>query len=362
MNTTFKYDPEDIESLLTHKQFNELYPEEKEFVLRHVEGEEEYESLRSTLFLMHDSAQNDEWLDPDPSIKRNLMLEFAREEKKGFFIWLNSLFAMPAMPEMVWYRRPAVRYAFATLVLLLGVSSALIFFNKSTTQVDTAAAAVADKTEESNNGIASAADSSNTLFDKPTYAENNQPGVFPPAPAPVLVEFDMEKAEEPQVTSLDDASNFRNDAVAESAPESIDLKEVAVAPAEEFSDKTKIAADEIQVMKSVTKEEEDMVLNEDVQNVVTDSKKTTSTLKDASERLVTDYEQPSSTLPQNTFNNATIVTENNVMTTSGSSGQLSAISNENITGYTWDANALTPSKSASAAAIKDVLDVLFTAN
>ena len=31
------YDPEDIESLLIHKEFEELYPAEKEFVLKHIE-------------------------------------------------------------------------------------------------------------------------------------------------------------------------------------------------------------------------------------------------------------------------------------------------------------------------------------
>ena len=49
MKRKFKYDPEDLESLLLNKRFNELYPEEKEFVLRHMDSAEEDASMRKTL-------------------------------------------------------------------------------------------------------------------------------------------------------------------------------------------------------------------------------------------------------------------------------------------------------------------------
>ena len=60
MKEELKYDPEDIESLLKHKAFAELYPEEKSFVLKHISNEDEYENLRSTLLeiqAMHRDAQ-----------------------------------------------------------------------------------------------------------------------------------------------------------------------------------------------------------------------------------------------------------------------------------------------------------------
>ena len=72
MNTNHKYDPEDIESLLMHKQYNELFDDEREFVLQHVKNEEEYNSLRSMLFTLHDQPYQEEWLEPDPSIKKEL--------------------------------------------------------------------------------------------------------------------------------------------------------------------------------------------------------------------------------------------------------------------------------------------------
>lgn len=109
-----KYDPEDIESLLLHKQFNELYPEEKEFVLRHLDGVEEYESMRRMLLELKNSEGTDEWLTPDPSIKKALMAEFARERKGRFSIWLNSLFAMPERPI---YMQRGVQWSFGVAVI-----------------------------------------------------------------------------------------------------------------------------------------------------------------------------------------------------------------------------------------------------
>jgi hypothetical protein len=118
MNPLFKYDPEDMESLLLHKQFHELYPEEKEFVLRHMSGREEYESLRRTLLELHKTGSHDEWLEPDPHLKRTLMAEFQRERRSGFTVWLNALFSAPAGP---WLRRPAFQLALGT-ALIVGVA------------------------------------------------------------------------------------------------------------------------------------------------------------------------------------------------------------------------------------------------
>ena len=123
-----KYDPEDIESLLLHKQFNELYPEEKEFVLRHLEGIEEYESMRRMLLELKNSEGTDEWLTPDPSIKKALMAEFARERKGRFSIWLNSLFAMPERPI---YMQRGVQWSFGVAL----IAGAFFFFKPNGNQI-----------------------------------------------------------------------------------------------------------------------------------------------------------------------------------------------------------------------------------
>jgi hypothetical protein len=243
MNDTYKYDPEDIESLLLHKQFHELYPEEKEFVLRHVASEDEYESLRTTLFLMHDTTHQDHWEEPDPAIKANLLREFAGEEKKGFFIWLNSLFAMPTMPEIVWYRRPAVRYAFASLVVLFGVGGALLMFNNNKQSADIAQVTTQTANETTTTGATTdTIESTTTMLEKPAYAENNLPGVFPPAPA-VLTETSEIKTVSPTM-NLD---------VVNDAPQSetTGMEDLATTPQESAKDVA------IAKPKAILKEEAD---------------------------------------------------------------------------------------------------------
>lgn len=121
MNTPTPYDPEDIESLMLHKRFEELYPEEREFVLRHVDGADEYESMRRMLHDLLEDRDSGGLLEPDPAIRRNLMAMFPSEERSGFRIWLNSLLLKLWPPALIWYRTPAFQLAFSTAALLLAV-------------------------------------------------------------------------------------------------------------------------------------------------------------------------------------------------------------------------------------------------
>lgn len=127
MKKVMKYDPEDIESLLMHKEFSDLYPEEKEFVLRHIDSPSEYSSLRKTLIEVMDASKNDPWLDPDPEIRENLLAQLAREDKKGFTVWLNSLFAAPQLP---WFRQPAFRYATVGLAVVAVIATIWVMNDK----------------------------------------------------------------------------------------------------------------------------------------------------------------------------------------------------------------------------------------
>ncbi len=112
------YDPEDIESLMRHKTFDELYTEEKEFVLRHLENKEEYESIRSTLFDIQASRDEDKWLEPDPSIRRNLMAAFSDRPAASLTVWLNALFT-PMLSRLNQVGRPV--FAVAAVLLVCGV-------------------------------------------------------------------------------------------------------------------------------------------------------------------------------------------------------------------------------------------------
>lgn len=168
MKTDHTYDPEDIESLLMHKQFNELFEEERNFILQHVENEEEYESLRKTLYELHNVAFDEELLEPDPSVKAAIMREFATEKRGGFMVWLNSLFTFP---EVTWHRQPAFRLALVG-ACVVGLSIFFIYHNES----ESAIAEVKSTPENSVTSPHDVADSNNL------FAENLSTDEFPPAP------------------------------------------------------------------------------------------------------------------------------------------------------------------------------------
>lgn len=174
MKDNFKYDPEDIESLLLHKQFSELFDEEKEFVLRYIGNEEEYESLRQTLFHMQDAPDYEEWLEPDPDIKKNLLAEFAGEEKFGFKIWLNNLFH-GIIPD--WVKQPAFGVVFATACVAIVV---MIFLkNRNSAELQQSElAVVSEQTQiQSEDSVTES---------KRLFAENLTAHTLPPAPEEVV--------------------------------------------------------------------------------------------------------------------------------------------------------------------------------
>ncbi len=67
-----QYISEDFETLLIQKSFEQLLPEEKTFVLQHVQGQEEYDQLRQLFFQVIELGQEDDDLVPDPKVKQHL--------------------------------------------------------------------------------------------------------------------------------------------------------------------------------------------------------------------------------------------------------------------------------------------------
>ena len=90
MKTYPKYDPEDIESLMLAKAFEELLPEEKVFVLKHLSSEAEYESMR---MLLQESVRafDSSRMDPPDALKHRVMnryrAKYAPPQHSGF--WMN---------------------------------------------------------------------------------------------------------------------------------------------------------------------------------------------------------------------------------------------------------------------------------
>lgn len=112
-----RYDPEDIESLLSERAFDELLADERAFVLRHVSGREEYEQMRALLHYVRPDEHDRASIDADEAVKRNVMEVFRKQQQPQWRIWLNSVAAWLAPQEASAFWRPAL--AFGTLALLI---------------------------------------------------------------------------------------------------------------------------------------------------------------------------------------------------------------------------------------------------
>ena len=211
-----KYDPEDIESLLLHKQFNELYPEEKEFVLRHLDGVEEYESMRRMLLELKNSEGTDEWLTPDPSIKKALMAEFARERKGRFSIWLNSLFAMPERPI---YMQRGVQWSFGVAL----IAGAFFFFKPNGNQT---LLAENQKTENQDSTVAKSDTTKNETdiaATQKTVVDTSMSNVIPAAPKVLAMITPMPSVQLDEQVSASDSESKKYEKSDLAKTESIEM-------------------------------------------------------------------------------------------------------------------------------------------
>ena len=113
------YDPEDIESLLSERSFDELLEEERAYVLRHLSGREEYEAMRSLLLDLRDTERDAEPLEPDADVRDRVLQVFRDQQQPHWRVWLNSVgpLVMPRDLTNLW--RPAL--AFGTLAVLVVV-------------------------------------------------------------------------------------------------------------------------------------------------------------------------------------------------------------------------------------------------
>lgn len=92
-----QYQSEDIELLLMQKEFQKLLPEEKEFILTHLEDEAEYTRMRNLLFQFMEIEKNPE-AGPDERVKKSLDALFQNEKKtlgirKMTWFWISSSIA-----------------------------------------------------------------------------------------------------------------------------------------------------------------------------------------------------------------------------------------------------------------------------
>lgn len=124
MDRRERYDPEDIETLMQERSFDELLEEERAYVLRHVSDRAEYEAMRALLLHLRDTPQDHGPIEADPAIRGKVMQAFRAQQQPGWRIWLNSVGAwlVPKNAFALW--RPAL--AFASLALVIGTAVILM--------------------------------------------------------------------------------------------------------------------------------------------------------------------------------------------------------------------------------------------
>ena len=122
------YDPEDIESLLNERSFDELLAEERAFVLRHISGRDEYENMRRLLHHVQEDERGPkpEPITADPAIRERLLQQYRDRKQPGWQIWLNTVQAFLFPKEASAFWRPAL--AVATVALL--ITGAVVGFQR----------------------------------------------------------------------------------------------------------------------------------------------------------------------------------------------------------------------------------------
>ena len=119
-----QYDPEDIESLLQERGYDELLEEERAFVLRHLSGREEYEAMRTLLRDVRESDRNRQPIAADPELREDLLTLFRdHRQPPQWRVWLNSLggLLMPGESKASGIWRPVLALGGLALVITAGI-------------------------------------------------------------------------------------------------------------------------------------------------------------------------------------------------------------------------------------------------
>jgi hypothetical protein len=121
MENRERYDPEDIESLLQERAFDELLDEERAYVLRHLNGRAEYEAMRMLLKDVRNSEEGRQPLTPDPDVRAAVLEAFRTQHRPLWRIWLNAVgqALWPKDAFALW--RPALAIASLALLVMAGV-------------------------------------------------------------------------------------------------------------------------------------------------------------------------------------------------------------------------------------------------
>jgi hypothetical protein len=191
-----RYDPEDIEHLLSERPFHQLLAEEKAYVLRHIGDAEEYERMRALLLHLREDEQQREPLMPDAASREQVMAAFRAQQRPVWRVWLNSVAAVFAQEHEGFAWRPALALAGVATVLVVSVA---VVYRASFTGPEQLAEVVAPKQYQQ--APASATEGAVEAVSTETAATNEQVMVEAEEGAPMEVDVrtvapSVERAEE----------------------------------------------------------------------------------------------------------------------------------------------------------------------
>lgn len=116
-----QYDPEDIESLLQERSYDELLEEERAYVLRHLSGREEYEAMRALLGQVREDDRRREPLVADRAVRDHVMAAFRANQRPQWQVWLNSVGQLLWPKEVSAMWRPALAFGSLALLITAGI-------------------------------------------------------------------------------------------------------------------------------------------------------------------------------------------------------------------------------------------------
>ncbi|MEO8589238.1 MAG: hypothetical protein ABI432_07720 [Flavobacteriales bacterium] len=116
-----QYDPEDIESLLNERSFDELLEEERAYVLRHLASRDEYENMRVLLHQVRSDERNEGPIIAPAEVRAHVLDVFRQQQQPQWRVWLNSIGAVLWPKEMSALWRPALALGSLALLITAGV-------------------------------------------------------------------------------------------------------------------------------------------------------------------------------------------------------------------------------------------------
>lgn len=136
MKEDFENTTIDAEKLLREKSWEQLTAAERKVANELFSGEAEYERMRAMVHQLRSSAgnSNDDELIPSGNVRKNLLNAFEDEQRRRRVLWWNSLGFL--IRDRLRFDIPAVRYAFAGVILIAGVFTVLRLINTTGNSTD----------------------------------------------------------------------------------------------------------------------------------------------------------------------------------------------------------------------------------